>query len=720
MNLSPHPIRSAVGGFLILLATSLSTYGEAKLSNCQDFVANHPAMAKALVAALDLNHSGLESVKTAEEKGDRKAASEALLAYFQSNPAGAPFRPINWNSFRNWDADEMLKDVYSVQGVKDTMPRREDGFLKWNHIPKGGDLQYGALLSRFGHIDIALRRYKETGDREYLEYAYANTADFILGNPVPQPVAGKQMNAEMFKGNQVWLTLNAALRLRSFIKIFYTLQQIEPRNDAGLLLLLSSISEHAEFLQCHGGEGSSNWSTTEMESLLQVAVAFPEFNGSKAWANRASTRYAEILTQAIYPDGAQQELATGYGVIGMNSSVGMYHMLNEAGLNIPEQLVDSIRSQISHYAWTMDPAGSVLAHGDTDNQRGKLRESITELAREFAVPEALYIATDGREGTAPQNPPSRFFNWSGFGVSRDTCNKTSQWSVFNAGPYGIGHYHMDKLSIVLYNKREILVDPGRYSYSSSGGWVDQYFHSTRGHNTIAIDGFDQYTPGWQEDKGLPEEERNHKYNLRSVEPLGENEKAVLTPEADFFLGRTYTGYRKGANGPRMPGDAVHERAIHYQRGKFWVVVDRITSNQPRKLEAFWHFHPGCQKVEVLADGSVATLDANQGNLLILPIEGSVRLNGALYKGQEKPFKQGWFSEAMNQKEPSYDAVYTGKAQEKSYFGWLLIPFEGDQAPKAQAKLAMNHNAAEVIVEINGETTRCSLPLAESPKLKTYP
>ncbi|MEI8311776.1 MAG: hypothetical protein WCH98_13575, partial [Verrucomicrobiota bacterium] len=65
---------------------------------------------------------------------------------------------------------------------------------------------------------------------------------------------------------------------------------------------------------------------------------------------------------------------------------------------------------------------------------------------------------------------------------------------------------------------------------------------------------------------------------------------------------------------------------------------------------------------------------------------------------------------------SYDAAYSvTRAPEQSHFGWLLVPFHGGEAPKARAKLKMSGNSAEVEVEINGETTRCSLPFGEVPK-----
>jgi hypothetical protein len=675
------------------------------------------AVVKSLLEKLDLNYPGMEAVKAARDKGDDKAAGEALLAYFSTNPAGAKFRPINWNDFKNWDAGEMMQDIYSAQNVKAKVPRRADGFLDWNYIPPNGDKEFVAMLSRMTHPGVPLRRFHETGDRKYLDYVYAHIADFILANPVP-PDAGPEMKKQLFDKNFGWLTLNSALRMQSFVKFFYALQQVEPRDDDGLLLLLNSIGEHAEYVERFSSrDGGGNWSSSEMERLLQTSIVFPEFKASKSWMDRAIAKFQKILKMDIYPDGAQVELATGYGMHAMNSIAEVYRQLKGAGVGNLEEFENVIRREILFYAWTMDPAGTSLTHGDCDNKRGEAAKPIAQLAREFAVPDALYIATGGAEGTAPEAPPSRFFNWSGFVISRNGFDKSSQWSAFNAGPLGSGHYHADQLALLAYNERLILVAPGRFSYSWSGGWVNEYFHATRGQNTVGLDGFSQYLPGWDQEMDLPAETRDRKYHLKSYEPLGDNEKVVITPESDSFRGRTYNGYRQGKLGKKMPGDAVHERAVRYERGKFWVVVDRITSSQPRKIEAFWHFHPDCEKVEILPDGSVATLDANEGNLLILPIEGSVELEGALFKGQEKPFKQGWFSEVYNKKVPSYDAVYSVKrAPDRSHFGWLLVPFHGDGTPKVRAKLKMNGNSAEVEVEINGETTRCSLPFGEVPKL----
>ena len=693
----------------------VGAFSLAQADSCQGFVDKYPMQARSLLAKIDLTRPALAPIKIAQDRGDLASACEALLTYYRTNPSGVSFRPIAWNDFKNWDADAMLSGHHTFQNIEGQLPRRPDGFIDWDYIPAGGDLQFPSALTRMGHPGVALRRYHETAERKYLDYVYAQITDFILAQPVPSG-EGRELKLQLGKKNIGWQTLNAALRVRSFIKYFYTLQQVVPRDDAGLLLLLGNINETAAYLKKQGGQGTSNWDSSEMQSLIQVALAFPEFTDAPAWLERGIAQYKNILRDGIYPDGAQEELATHYGVIAMNSVIDTYHLLKQAGVAQLGGFENMIRRQILFYAWTMSPDGTMMNHGDSDNKCGDLRQLITELAREFDQPEALYIATEGREGSAPKGPASRFFNWSGFTISRNGYEKISQWSAFNAGPLGTGHTHADQLALQVYNERLILVAPGRYSYSWIGGWITEYFHSTRGQNTVMIDGFDQFIPGWNEDRDVPEITRNRKYFLKSFAPLGENEKVVINPEADFYRGRTYNGYRK-LFGAKLAGDAAHERAVYYQRGKFWVVVDRITSTQTRTLEAFWHFHPDCAQVGLLPDGAVVTRDANLGNLLVLPIEGNVKLVGTLYKGQEKPFKQGWFSDIFNHKVESYDAVYkVEKAPNHAYFGWLLVPFHGDVPPMMTARMLMQGNVAWFDVTLNGENKRCNLPLGEPPPL----
>ena len=64
------------------------------------------------------------------------------------------------------------------------------------------------------------------------------------------------------------------------------------------------------------------------------------------------------------------------------------------------------------------------------------------------------------------------------------------WFWFDAGPWGTGHQHYEKLHLsVSAFGRELLVDAGRFNYKRDG-WR-RFFQGTWAHNTILIDGHGQ-------------------------------------------------------------------------------------------------------------------------------------------------------------------------------------------------------------------------------------
>ena len=62
-----------------------------------------------------------------------------------------------------------------------------------------------------------------------------------------------------------------------------------------------------------------------------------------------------------------------------------------------------------------------------------------------------------------------------------------QFLLFDAGPYGLGHQHEDKLSMFIYALgRVLLTEAGTYSYDRSK--YRRYVLGTWAHNTILVDG----------------------------------------------------------------------------------------------------------------------------------------------------------------------------------------------------------------------------------------
>lgn len=112
--------------------------------------------------------------------------------------------------------------------------------------------------------------------------------------------------------------------------------------------------------------------------------------------------------------------------------------------------------------------------------------------------EGEFALADGRfANTGIVQHGSTLLPSSGFAVLRDPVAPMRRESIavnLNAGPYGGGHGHPDKLSIVLYaSGHHWLTDVGSADYDSAlkGAWTSQ----TVSHNTVVVDETSQYPAG---------------------------------------------------------------------------------------------------------------------------------------------------------------------------------------------------------------------------------
>ena len=106
-----------------------------------------------------------------------------------------------------------------------------------------------------------------------------------------------------------------------------------------------------------------------------------------------------------------------------------------------------------------------------------------------------------------------------------------------------------------------------------------YAKGTHGHNLVLID------------------EKGQKPGITVAEEPLSDDHFRITPHFDYAWNSFDRFY--GIENVR------HTRAFFYVRSQFWVIVDEIQTEKPRKIEALWHWHPDC-RVEVKKNGMVAT------------------------------------------------------------------------------------------------------------------
>ena len=108
--------------------------------------------------------------------------------------------------------------------------------------------------------------------------------------------------------------------------------------------------------------------------------------------------------------------------------------------------------------------------------------------------------------------------------------------------------------------RDLLVDAGRFAYTGEvARKFRPYARGSAGHNILLID-----------NNGQKDGPRHAK------EPLG---SSYFKIGDDFdYASNSFDSFND------VDGIAKHIRSVMYVRGEFWVVVDRIITDKPRKIE----------------------------------------------------------------------------------------------------------------------------------------
>lgn len=240
---------------------------------------------------------------------------------------------------------------------------------------------------------------------------------------------------------------------------------------------------------------------------------------------------------------------------------------------------------------------------------------------------------------------------------------------------------------------QLLVDAGRFAYSGvNAPYRQDYGKMTRGHNVLLLDGKDQVGVLGTSKAPVP----NHTW---SIGPAQDRARGTVT----------FTG---------LAGTGSHTRSIVYQRGEFWVVVDRVATDRPRSVEALWHAHPNCTVTVPRAPtaAAVARLVDNATQIgvdvVVAGGGGATSWGGVeLIIGQHAPVLQGWYSPSIGSFSPSPAVSYTAKVPAgNSTFAWLLLPTARGNSRRAAATI-QSTNATHAVVAVDVDESVATFTVA---------
>jgi len=645
-----------------------------QLTTVEDICAYAPETMKTMLAQFDLDRPGMEKVKAAQNSGDLVSACRNLLAYYQNGNTASFLRrnlPVASNK-TTAEADTILKNVFVVQNVQGVVPFLPDGHRDWHYKGPNNDKEWAWLSNRHTQLATVFDTYMETGNPKYAQYVDLFLKDFILAS-MPYPAVKSSTS--------VWRGLEVAARVKMWSRIYYGMLKSPYLSPATQLLVLSSIPDHAHYSR--NFHNANNWLTMEISALATAATNFPEFKKSDEWLSYSIATMVESMKGQIYKDGVQTELTSHYHNVALSNFVLFKEICDRANRPLPDFFNQTIIQMYDYIARAVKPDGYRILNNDGDV--GSDRELLLEASKKYSKPEWAYLAANGKSGVKPVQGPSYFFPWAGQLISRNGYDADAQWSFFDIGPWGSGHQHKDKLHIsVSAFGRDLLVDAGRFAYT--GEVADKfrpYATGSAGHNLILIDGKGQQ-PG----------------PLLAPEPL-DARHAKITPAFDYATNDFSKFY--------IDGTASHTRAVLYVRNQFWVVVDRIKTDKPRKIETLWHWHPDCL---VSQDGNNVRTNNVRGNLAIIPVSNQ-KTAVRFVKGQEKPEIQGWYSPEYNVYMPNTTTIYNSDITGDQTFVWLLLPSE-EKTPAVRSRIiSENGDGVKVEVVVGGKVWKVVVPFGDA-------
>lgn len=613
----------------------------------------------------------LASTRQAAAAGDYDKAKVGLLAYMRGRE-----RPIWRFDWRDWDkkretgydtsrADRVVAHIFSSFGREVNLGPDIDWTTNgFDPTEPAYTPEWTYNLNRFGQwVDLG-RAYWATGDEQYAREFVAQMLDWtadqlapVLGNPNTGPC---------------WRTIEQGIRAAgSWMDAYYYFLGSPAMTPEAHCTFLKSFVEHAQQLRRmtvehpeHGG----NWVTMECNGLAHIGVMFPEFTGAEDWRNVAYGRLLMELDRQVYPDGAQKELTTGYHQVARGNFQRALDPLIRNGMPAPEGYLEKLEHMYRYNLYAMMPTGLLPPLNDAGmtNVKGALQEGY-EL---FGDEEYLWGATLGAEGK-PVTFTSYAFPWAGQYVMRSGWATDDLYLMFEAGPYGIGHQHEDKLGIFLYGfGRVLLNEAGTYTYDRSK-WR-RYALSTESHNTLMVDGMPQHRGGLRE-------------TYEATEPLTGN--WVTTDEFDWATGVYDDGY-----GPDRDKSVRHERTVIFVRPDYFVVIDRLLGEGEHTFSDI--FHLDAEDAVVDEDTLIVrTGVADAANLALVPADRD-GLTVKIVKGQEDPV-QGWIPRERHRAVPT--PIYEKRGPCPQTFVTLLVPYTpGDDPQLAAEMLDMDRPKDEAI------------------------
>lgn len=615
-----------------------------------------------------LSHMDLKRPELARVKGvaaDPARAAAELLAYFRGregvhHPAigrADRGRSEDCSAATLSIADDAIRNVLVTCPE---MPRFDFGArIDWltNRHPRQ-DAEWIVQFHRHHSWTALAEAYRHTAREAYAEAYCRQLADWLTACEPGDPAAAV-----------AWRRLEMGIRGHAWTCHFHSFLGSPAYTPELLVRHLAAFHEHAVRL---AGKPytRNNWGLMEAEGTAFIAITFPEFKQAAAWRQRAIAHLVDEIDEQVLPDGMHAELSFGYhrGAITWFERTRRLAELNGLAAEFPPAYVRKIERMVEVFARAAHPNGHRTMFGD--DRSADVNPGIALGARMFPEnPQLQYLATGGREGTAP--PTVLNLPHAGISSFRSGWDPEAIHFILKCGPDGGWHSQPDNGSFELFAfGRYLMPDSGCYVYGGDAA-ARAWFRQTRVHQTLTLDGRNSVSDGRQ---------------LLCLPGVASDAVVVENPSYQGLTHRRGAVFVKAAPRP------------------FIVLLDDAIGDATGQVDLHFQFAPG--RSSIAPERFTCRTDLPDGNVLL-------RCAAPARATMEK--EPGQVSFRYGQKEPRLAVrISVTKAADTGavHFATALIPYRGSAPPTVEVIREHRESGIAVArVTVDGATFRVGYDLA---------
>jgi hypothetical protein len=418
--------------------------------------------------------------------------------------------------------------------------------------------------------------------------------------------------------------------------------------EAGLARSLEKLG--AFLAEAKHFEADYNHGFNEGAALLLLADNFPHMPGASNWRALALERLKEMLSNTIDADGVEVENSPFYQVyvLGLVYQIAQWAKHYEPELAGPYS--ETASKMLRFTADVTEPDGYLPMLGATATTYMPSQDPNVYGPMAAADPEFDFAFTRGAYGTPPPDG-TVLFPISGLFLMRSLLGSVANlpnqtFLTFNSGTYRTSHSDLDAMGITMYsNGAEVLPTSGLYTYTEEPGL--EYFHGTRSHNTVVVDGKDQ-----EEGSSV-------------AGSYGSSEGSTwASGVSKLYLGVT------------------HHRTVVILRQGLVLVRDRLSSQSSHEYSQIWHLAPTATPTTSAVQSVTATVGGKPQLQITQASPAGMTLQS--FYGETNPM-QGWYSSGYGFKQPSWALQFTRDGTSASFATLLAAgPYASQSATVTEA------------------------------------